>query len=180
MAATPAPEPAQITEEVKYPDREMILVRTGAVERNSGAVCFRFVHDFRCSCFHNDVVLNKQQQEQLNPPRSDLVSHLISFAPSYQYPKCFVENKDLKCEVKVKNEGSGEIGEKVKFEWKKESIEQDDVEEDENDNGSNDEDEEKKNEEDENEDLIGEYNVAQYEDLETGEDMDNSDGSDDY
>ena len=162
MAATPAPEPAQITEEVKYPDREMILVRTGAVERNSGAVCFRFVHDFRCSCFHNDVVLNKQQQEQLNPPRSDLVSHLISFAPSYQYPKCFVENKDLKCEVKVKNEGSGEIGEKVKFEWKKESIEQDDVEED------------------ENEDLIGEYNVAQYEDLETGEDMDNSDGSDDY
>ena len=171
--ATSVDAPQAATEETKYPDREMILKRAGAKERNSGSIGFHFVHDFRKSCFHFNVALSQQQKKILDPPRSDLVSHLLTYAPSYQFPKCFVENKDLLSESKQKKEEDSSL-EKVKFEWKNSNLaedeeDQNDIEEDENEN----------QEEDDNEDLIGEYNVQQYEDLETGEDLDNSDGSDD-
>ncbi|KAH0789809.1 hypothetical protein GPJ56_006311 [Histomonas meleagridis] len=172
MSVTTSAEPTQTaTEEVKYPDREMILKRASAKERNSGATCFHFVHDFRKSCFHFKIALSQQQKEILDPPRSDLVSHLFTYAPSYQFPKCFVDNKDLLSETKQKKEEDSSL-EKVKFEWKNTSIVEDDEED------QNDLEEDENQEEDDNEDLIGEYNVQQYEDLETGDDIDNSDGSD--
>lgn len=172
MAAS-APSPAP-PEEAKFPDRDITIARLASVERNSGAICTKFVHAFRRSCFHFKTQLNHAQVPQLNPPRSALVAHLKMEVPNYVFPKCFVVGGDLNAERKVVRADDDE--DVVKFRWQQSRMGAVGSDEEREPKGSDDEVQEA--EEDNDEDLIGEYNVAQYEDQETGEDQDDDDSDD--
>ena len=171
-AASPAPAPS---EEAKFPDRDITIARMASVERNSGAICTKFVHAFRRSCFHFNTSLSHSQVTQINPPRSALVAHIKSEAPNYVFPKCFVVGNDLAAERKVVRADDDE--DVVKFRWQQSRIATVGSDEEREQHGSDEE--AREAEEDNEEDLIGEYNVAQYEDQETGEDQDGDDDSDD-
>ncbi|OHT04262.1 hypothetical protein TRFO_28241 [Tritrichomonas foetus] len=183
MAATPAPPAgtsATPQEEPRYPDREFTLPRMNAKERNSGAIGFRFTHEFRQSCFHFTFGLSQQREQILLPPRSQLVRHINDFSPNYQFPSCLSNNKDINTEVKVKKSTADEFSDVIKIDYKKPTVTaDDDAEEDQQERGSSGDEDNQSAEEDNEEDLIGDYNINQFEDHETGEDIGSDDGSDD-
>lgn len=179
MAAAPPAPPAQAPapEEVKFPDRDIIIPRLTAIDKSSAAQCVSFVHAFRKSCFHFENSVSRKQVVQLDPPRSAVVAHLRHVAAGYAFPKCLVVNGDLPTEQKEVSGGGTADETRVKFEWKKArlaTLGSDDEKEEGEEPGSDDE----KAEEDED-DLVGDYG-GQYEDRETGEDQDmDEDGSSD-
>ena len=166
----PAQTQTAAPEEVKFPDRDITFSRLASVERNAGAVCAKFVHSFRQSCFRFVTKLNRNQTPKLSPTRAALVAHLRNEAPDYVFPKCFVCGNDLRSEQKVvKAQDDTEV---TKFRWKQSRIATVGSDE-EPEEKSSDEERQKPEEEDEDE-LIGEYNVAEYEDQERDETDDES------
>ncbi|KAK8863540.1 hypothetical protein M9Y10_011226 [Tritrichomonas musculus] len=169
-------------EEPRYPEREFTVERISAKERNSGAINFKFIHEFRQSCFHFSFSLSQQRDLILLPPRSNIIQNIQEVSPNYQFPSC-LSNKDLVVEKKVKKSAEDDESAKViKFEYKKPTISLDeDVEEDQEDQeeGSKKDSDSENQEEYSEDDLIGDFNISQYNDNETGEDNDDDDGDDD-
>ena len=173
-SSAPASNNAQ--EEARYPDREFTLDNMTAKERNSGAISFKFTHEFRYSCFHFNFGLSQQRDKIIDPPRSQLVHHIKEYSPNYQFPKCLGQG-DILTEIKSKKKIKGDNV--MKIEWKRQTITaDDDFEEDQQENGQLSDEEGEQNEDEHEEDLAGEYNPAQYEDNETGEDIGSDEGSD--
>lgn len=167
-----------VIEEPKYPEREFALERMNAKERNSGAICFKFQHEFRQSNFYFTFSLSQQRDQILLPPRSSLVQHIQEVSPNYQFPSC-LSNKDLATEKK-KATADDENADIIKFEYKKTTYAADEeAEEDQEDQEGNKKDSDSENQEEYSEEDIGDFDINRYNDNETGEDNDDDDSGDD-
>lgn len=169
-------------EDTPYPNRENLkLTRRTGLEKHTAAINANFMKDFRNSCFHFKIAHSTQQKEILDPPRSEMISHLKIICPSYKFPNVLTKNEGLKVEkVKSKVDDSIDTELIIKIISEKNlKVKAKEAEDDDDEEKKTEEEDEAGQEVEDEDDLGGEYNAAAYEDLETGEDADLDEDSDD-
>ena len=94
-AKEPAAEPVQKpSEEMKYPNRQLELIRLSPMSRAAGISDHKFISSFRASPYHFNTKLTNQQEKVLSPSRHELLAHLLAQAPGFSLPSILLNSKD--------------------------------------------------------------------------------------
>lgn len=180
-AKEPTPEPVQKpSEEMKYPNRQLELIRLSPMSRAAGISDHKFISSFRASPYHFNTKLTNQQEKVLSPSRHELLAHLVAQAPGFSLPAILLNSKDR---IKSLEEVAGKKLEAVdedtiKLEYKNQSVTSEDVIDHEK-AGEEDSDEEDRNQSEDDEEMAADY-AAEYadQDMDSAEDGDDDDDGD--
>ena len=174
-AKEPTAEPTQKpSEEMKYPNRQLELIRLSPMSRAAGISDHKFISSFRASPYHFNTKLTTQQEKVLSPSRHELLAHLMAQAPDFCLPSVLLNSKDR---IRSLEEVAGKAVEAVdedtiKLEFKNTVTSEDVI--DHEKTGEEDSDEEDRNQSEDDEEMAADY-AAEYAD----QDMDSAEDDDD-